>query len=128
MTSFRNERVADLLLAFLAEEVRRMRDPRLELVTITGISVSRDLKFATVYWSSALSVSAEAEQELAADSFPDEQRQKEVGEALKGAENFLKRRIAEELELRSVPKLIFKYDASGATGAKIDTLLKKAGF
>ena len=39
------------MLEVVAEELERMNDPRLELVTFTGVDVSRDLAYATVYYS-----------------------------------------------------------------------------
>ena len=39
------------MLEVLADELERMSDPRLELVTLTGVDVSRDLAHAKVYYS-----------------------------------------------------------------------------
>lgn len=144
MSTFRVERIRDLLLSFLAEEVRRLTDPRLAFVTLTDVTLSRDLKIAQVYWS--IPVLAEDDSpvpntspESAIDSdsegssdgsvlFPSEKRQKEVSKALEKVEKHLKRRIADELDLRYVPKLNFHYDETQARGSRIEFLLKKAGF
>jgi ribosome-binding factor A len=47
----RTARLNESLLEVLAEELERLSDPRLELVTITGVDVSRDLSRARVYYS-----------------------------------------------------------------------------
>ena len=47
----RTARVNEVMLEVLADELERMSDPRLELVTLTGVDVSRDLAHAKVYYS-----------------------------------------------------------------------------
>src|SRR3954447_14150527 len=47
----RTARVNEVMLEVLADELERMSDPRLELVTFTGVKVTRDLSYATVYYS-----------------------------------------------------------------------------
>ena len=42
----RTARVNEVMLEVLADELERMGDPRLELVTLTGVDVSRDLAHA----------------------------------------------------------------------------------
>ena len=49
--STRAPRVNESLLEVLADELERMSDPRLELVTLTGVDVTRDLSRAKVYYS-----------------------------------------------------------------------------
>ena len=51
MPSLRTEKISDLLLGFLGQEVARLKDPRLELLTLTSVSVTPDLKRAHVYCS-----------------------------------------------------------------------------
>lgn len=53
MASFRKERMSDLLLSFVAGELRRLGDIRLDLVTITAVDMTPDLKTAWVYWTLA---------------------------------------------------------------------------
>ena len=47
----RTARVNEVMLEVLADELERMSDPRLELVTLTGVEVSRDLAHAKVFYS-----------------------------------------------------------------------------
>lgn len=118
----RVERVSDLLLGFLGAELEKLNDPRIELMTLTGVEMSKDLKIAKVYWS----LPTDPEKDGPEATFPAEERRKKASEALKGMEKLLKKRIAEELELRYVPALHFKFDQTPAIGSRIDMLLKKA--
>lgn len=113
-TSHRKARVGDLLYSFLADEVRTFRDPRLQLLTITGVDVSPDLKSARVFWS------------VPSTEYPTKEKIESVQAALDGAVPFLKRRIGEELELRYIPGLRFIYDESMQRADRIDFLLHQA--
>ena len=119
-TTFRRQRISDLLLAFLAEEIRVLRDPRISLVTITGIELSKDYKHAKVFWSVV--------DEAGVACFPDEAHIETISRALQGVEGLLKKRIGAELNLKYIPSLHFKYDSSAQVGSRIDQLLKDAGF
>lgn len=154
MSSYRKERVGDLLLAFLGDEVRRLADPRIQWVTLTGIDVAPDLKSAKVYWSLAsletlnddrrwedTHSDVPSRQDLVRDgngvarvsmtggqsmTVPNPEIQiKRVGEALAGAAKFLKRRVGEELRLRYVPDVRFCYDESVVKGFRMERLLEK---
>ena len=55
----RTARVNEVMLEVLADELERMSDPRLELVTLTGVDVSRDLAVAKVYYSTMAASAAD---------------------------------------------------------------------
>ena len=129
MTGYRKQRVGDELLAFLAQEILRLNDPRLKLLTLTSLEISPDLKSARVYW--ALLPTPAAEGSTAdRNKIPEaeEQKKNNTAKALQGAEGLLKKRIGQELKLRYVPALHFIYDDSAENGSRIDALLKQAGF
>lgn len=134
MAKYRKERVSELIHSFLAEQIIRFTDPRMRLVTITAVEMSPDLKSAWVYWTKAAFVEGGSETESGTkdQSEPKEpistEEKRVVTDALNGSAKLLKRRIGEELKLRYTPDLVFRYDDSIATGARIDYLLKKAGF
>ena len=135
MGSFRKERMSDLLLSFVAGELRRLGDVRLDLVTITAVDMTPDLKTAWVYWTLADVASGAAAAESVAEvlptdqrGFPSEQRVAEAEAALKGVVGLLKRRAGEELQLRYTPHLRFKFDGSSQYASRIESLLKKAGY
>ena len=99
-----------------------MSDPRLGLVTLTAVDVTKDYKIAKVYWSAAKIAPAGAPIQYE-NLLPSEAERADIGKALKGAGGYLKKRIGEELLLRHVPNLIFVYDSSVLTGSRIDELL-----
>jgi ribosome-binding factor A len=88
--------------------VRKIKDPRLEMVTITGVEVSPDLKLARVFFS-RFGDSAEVQRGL---------------EGLQSAAGFLKRELGQRLQLRRVPELEFTHDTSFEYGDRIESLLK----
>lgn len=107
-TSRRQRQVAELLHEEISVLIlRRLRDPRLASVTVTGVEVSPDLKNATVYVS----------------VFGDEDEEKAALAGLEGATGFLRREIGSSLSLRIVPQLVFRIDNSIKQGARIDQLL-----
>lgn len=148
MRTHRQARVSDMLCCFLAEEVRKLSDPRLAFVTITSVEVSKDLRSAKVYWTipadtigaavgkvdvSSLEPERSEPREMTTedplkDLFPSAKRKKEADDALSGCESLLKRRIAEELDFRYVPQLCFCFDDAGEKGFRIEYLLSKAGY
>ena len=102
----RTARVNQVLREVVAEEVERLGDgdPRLELVTVTGVSVDRDLRHATV-WLSSLSEDAAAA--LAEDRV-----------ALQAA-------IGRQVRLKRTPQLTFAADPAVASGARIEDILRR---
>ncbi len=88
--------------------LRDLRDPRLEMVTLTEVKVAADLKSATVYFSARGVV----------------QKEEEALEGFQSAGGYIKKALAKELRLRYTPELFFKVDHSFEYGSKIDRLIK----
>ncbi len=108
MSKIRQQRVAEGLRAELMDLLQNeLRDPRLNLVTITDVTIDRELRHASVF------VSALAD--------PEEQRQ--IMKALEGATGFLRREIARRIHLRVVPELRFRWDPSLERGERIGQIL-----
>lgn len=110
MTLFsRADRVAGQIQKILSEIlIKDIKDPRLDMATITGVKMSRDLKLARIYFTiSGSNKSAE-----------------DASKGFKSAAGYLKRTLASQLGLRYMPDLAFFYDESFDYGARIDTLLK----
>lgn len=130
-TQYRRERISELLLAFVGGELRGMRDPRLALVTLTGIDVSKDYRYAKLFWS-GLPQQGETDTSQGADSpagsFMTAEAIAETKKALDGVRGLLKKRIGAELELKFIPHLQFEYDDSGENASRIDQLLREAGL
>lgn len=114
-TTARVQRVGDSIQRILAQVLlREIEDPRLRLATVSAVEVTRDLAHAKVF------ISIMGGDEAAAD---------EALVALKKAGHFLRKRLAKEMALRSVPELHFTHDSSSLYGnrisQKIDEALKK---
>ncbi len=105
----RSDRVAGLIRQIVAELLRtEIKDPRLSNATITGVKVTRDLRHARIYYTTA----------------GDEHSRREALKGFQQAHGYVKRELAERIELRYMPELAFFYDESIDTGARIDELLK----
>lgn len=109
---------------------QEVKDPRLGLVTINEVKVSRDLGFADVYFTSFSSDTFRANDSL--DDVEDEDAEREErnslspAEVLENAAGFLRSRLAKSLSTRTTPKLRFHYDHTIEQGAKMTQAIKKA--
>lgn len=109
----RTERISDYLQQELAKLLlHSVRDPRAEFVNITAVDVSRDLRYAKVYFTKLGLEDADS----AAD----------VTRVLDRAAGFLRTEIAKGSSLRTVPKLTFKFDESVGHGRHMEDLLGRA--
>jgi ribosome-binding factor A len=88
--------------------VRKIKDPRLELLTITGVEVSPDLKLARVFFS----------------RFGSPEEVQRGLEGLTSAAGFIRRELGRRMKLRHVPELEFVHDKSFEYGDRIESLLK----
>lgn len=114
----REHRVADYLQRELAQLVRlEVRDPRVGLVTINEVRVSRDLAFADVYVSQLTAENLTSE---------DAERRRELLQALDGAAGYLRTLLSRSATLRSVPKLRFHYDDVLESGLRMDEKIRAA--
>lgn len=106
----RSQRMGEQIRRELAKLVRdELQDPRLTWVSFTAIKLSRDLGYATVYFS-VLN--------------PEEQKQ--ARELLTQAAGFLRHHLAIRIRARTTPELKFIYDDSLERGASMDALIAKA--
>ena len=111
MGTARSARIADQIQRELAEVIRlELRDPRVRLVTLTAVELSRDQSHAKVFFT-VLGAEAEARETL---------------EGLQRAAGFLRSSLAHRLSTRSVPELHFEYDASIERGARLSRLIDEA--
>ncbi|MBU1052946.1 MAG: 30S ribosome-binding factor RbfA [Proteobacteria bacterium] len=110
MTGFsRAERVGGQIQKIIsALLLKDIKDPRLEMTTITDVKMSKDLKIARIYFTTTGGKT-------------------NADEALKGfksAAGFLKRSLSSELSLRYMPEISFFYDESYDYGERIENVLK----
>ena len=105
----RSNRVSGLIQKVLSEILQKdIGDPRLKMATITGVEVSRDLKLARIYFTTA----------------DGEQKKDAAIKGFNSARGFIKRTLAQELGLKYMPDIKFLYDESLEYGSRIDRLIK----
>jgi ribosome-binding factor A len=110
----RTARVNEVMLEVLADELERLSDPRLELVTLTGVKVTRDLAYATVYYSTLGATTAEASPEFA----------ERAGDGLRAAAPHLRGLVGRQMRIRQVPRLTFEPDPGILAGQRIEEILR----
>ena len=111
MPAARHARIADQIQRELAELVRtELRDPRIGMVTLTGVEVSRDQSHAKVFFT----------------VLGPEGAARDAGEGLKRAAGFLRSALAHRLTTRSVPELHFEHDESVERGVRLSKLIDEA--
>ena len=106
----RSERVAGTMRRELARLIQlEVDDPAVGFVSLSDVEVSRDLAHARVFVTVF-------EPDKAAGTV----------KALNKAAGFLRRRLGQEMRIRSVPELHFEHDASVETGQRMDSLIERA--
>lgn len=109
----RTQRIGDQMQRELSELIRReVKDPRVGLVTITAVDVSRDLGHAKVF----ITVMGQD----GTDAVP------QTLKALSSAASFLRLHLGRVMQLRSVPQLHFHFDESVSRGAHLSALIERA--
>lgn len=107
MTS-RMRKVNSVVREVLAEEIEMLADPRLDLVTVTSVDTSPDLRSAVVFVSTL-----------------DLTHGDEVLTALNRVAPRLQAALARQVRLKYTPKLSFQLDSGIVEGERIDALLRK---
>ena len=108
----RTRRIGEQLQRELAQLIRdEISDPRIGMVTVSAVEVTRDLAHAKVF---VAMLDADAEQIEASL------------EALKSAAGYLRKLLGQQLRLRTVPALHFQYDDSFDRGARLSQLIDEA--
>ncbi len=112
MAKYRRGRINEEMVKELASILREIKDPRVSgaFVSVTAADVTPDLKFAKIYFSVMGGDKAD------------------VKKGLKSASGYIRKRIAETLNLRQTPELSFVEDDSIEYGAHINSLLNKIEF
>jgi ribosome-binding factor A len=108
MPTRRQQRVAHRMRAEIADLIdKRAQDPRLHGLTVMAVEISPDFRQAFVYVSALVGVEGS----------------REALAGLEHAKGFFRHELAARLELRVVPDLIFRWDASLETGDRISRIL-----
>lgn len=85
-----------------------IKDQDIKFVTVTDCKVTNDLSYAKVYYT-VLNID----------------RKEATAEALENAAGFIRKQLADRIEIRHIPELQFVYDESIEYGKKIETILEQ---
>jgi len=104
----RSERVAELIHRVVSDVIRNeVHDPRVRMVTVTDIQLSRDLGVAKLYFT----------------SLDDSDNLDEIADVLTKASSFIRRRVGKEVRLRVTPELRFFKDEAELRGREMSALI-----
>ena len=84
------------------------KDPRLGMITVTGVNVSKDLSIAKVFVTVL-----------------EEDKMEQSLQILNGASGFFRSRLSQLIKLRKMPALRFVYDGSVVAGSRINSIFAK---
>jgi ribosome-binding factor A len=105
----RPSRVSEEFREILAEEIPKLKDPRVGFVTVTGVSVTADLRKAHVRYT----------------ALGDESARRATAAALRSARGHLRRVIGHQVRLKVLPDIVFEEDDSIEHAGRIDALLRE---
>ena len=108
MASNRINRINEEIQKSLAENLRRVKDPRVSgtMISVTRVETTPDLRYAKVYVS-----------------FLEESKAADAMKGLKSAGGWLRRQISSDLKLRYTPELVWALDDSITYGARMLELI-----
>jgi ribosome-binding factor A len=111
----RTRRVADQIQRHMAELIQmELGDPRVGMVTVTGVDVSHEFEHAKIHFT------------VLGSDLSDKSQIETTIDALNNAAGYLRSALAKRLKLRSTPRLIFVYDASMEHGNRLTDLINSA--
>ncbi|HEB60131.1 MAG TPA: 30S ribosome-binding factor RbfA [Gammaproteobacteria bacterium] len=108
----RTRRINEQMQRELAQLIQQeIKDPRLGMVTVSAVEVTRDLSLARVFVSVLGKESEEVDEVLA---------------ILDRAGGFLRHELGQRMKLRTIPKLRFQFDKSIIEGNRLSSLIDEA--
>lgn len=108
VSKLRAQRIADRVREELSEMLlHEISDPRLVGVSVTDVTIDRELAFANIYVSAV----------------EGSERAQEILEGLEHAQGFIRRELSHRIELRTFPKLRFHWDPTFERADHIERLL-----
>lgn len=88
--------------------MREVKDENIKFVTVTGVETTSDLSYSKIYYTVL-----------------NEDKKEATKLSLEKASPFIRSKLAERIEVRHTPELIFKYDTSIAYGEHIEKIIDK---
>jgi ribosome-binding factor A len=139
----RMARVNEVVREVIADELERLSDPRLGLVTVTGVDVSGDLRHATVYYSAldsgreqpkrsrrrgAQSAGArpvdEPEVDVTRTANAQAEFKEQTGAALRSAAPHLRTELGRQVRMKYTPELTFREDPAIEQGQRVEAIIR----
>jgi ribosome-binding factor A len=105
----RPSRVSEEFREILAEEIPRLKDPRIGFVTVVGVRVTPDLRRARVIYT----------------TMGDDRARRATAAALRSARGHLRKVIGDQVRMKVLPDLEFEEDESVETADRIEQLLQQ---
>lgn len=106
---YRVNRVKEMLRRELSDIIQHLGDPRVLMLTVVDVALSRDLKTAKVFVS----------------ALGDQEQQQAALAALRQAMGFVRREVAKRVSMRQVPELVLVYDRTTERAARVGALLNQ---
>jgi ribosome-binding factor A len=106
----RPSRVSEEFREILAEEIPKLKDPRVGFVTVTSVTMTPDLRRARVFYT----------------TLGDEPARRATAAALSSARGHLRRVIGRQVRMKVLPDLEFERDETLEIAERIETLLREA--
>ncbi|AQP54365.1 ribosome-binding factor A [Vagococcus penaei] len=111
MANYRHRRVSQEILREVNDILqKKVRDPRVQGVTITEVDLTGDLQEATIYYTSLAELASEREK---------------IQSGLDKATGLIRRELGQRLQIYKTPEIKFEVDQSVAYGNHIDELINK---
>src|SRR5512134_3727360 len=105
----RPSRVQEEFREILAEEIPKLKDPRVGFVTVTGVKVTPDLRRATVFYT----------------AMGDDRDRRATAAGLRSATAHLRQVIGHQVRMKTLPDLEFEEDETNQTAERIDRLIQQ---
>jgi ribosome-binding factor A len=105
----RMQRVSEEFREVLAEEIQRLKDPRVGFVTVTGVEVTPDLRRARVFYT----------------VLGDDGERRATAAALRSARSHLRSTVGHQVRLKFTPELEFEEDRAIEQGGRIEQILSE---
>lgn len=105
----RPERVSEEFREIMAEEIPKLKDPRVGFVTVTRVEMTPDLRRATIFYT----------------VMGDERARKATRAGLRSARAHLRSVVGGQVRMKFLPELEFREDAEIARAERVDELIQK---
>jgi len=105
----RPDRVAEEFREILAEEIPRLKDPRIGFVTVTHVDVTGDLRRATVFYT----------------AFGDDSAKRRTHAGLTSATAHLRAALGQQVRMKFTPELEFEEDIGLTQVERVSEILKQ---